>query len=150
MEIGDYVAVYASQNQGEKIVATATIVEVTSRIYRVKVRKPYTHRWSGAYLRSSLMMRGSSAYRIVSISPERAVQLDKEIEEREEAERNKRYADEQKERQAAYDALPENVKFARKLRWFCEMNREETIAQAPLEAIRAIVEWAIANNKEVD
>lgn len=168
MECGDSVAIYRTGesplvDSKSKFVGTGVIVEVTPRLYRVKANKgvgllPSDRRFlSGTYLRSSLVCRdgkpGSAnlpMFSIMSISPERVGQIEKEINEREEQRLKQKDEEDQRRNQAEYDALPEEIKLARKLQWFCEMNRTETVAQAPIAAIRSIVEWAIANGKEVE
>lgn len=156
MEIGDTVVIYKTGTLAtEGNFGTGTIIEVTPRLYRVKVNN--RRFLSGTYLRSSLVCRDGKPgsvnlplFSIMSISPERVEKIEKEITEREEKEAQRLYEEGEAKRQAEYNALPEAVKVARKLRWFCEMARVETIAQAPLEAMKMIVDWAIANQKEVE
>jgi hypothetical protein len=52
------------------------------------------------------------------------------------------------EQKAAYDALPEAVKLARTLGWLFDCNRDEKWETAPVEAMRALIQWAEANKLE--
>jgi hypothetical protein len=54
-------------------------------------------------------------------------------------------AEADRDRKAAYDALPESIKLARELMGICDWQSEESLAGAPIEHLRGIVEWARAN-----
>jgi hypothetical protein len=53
---------------------------------------------------------------------------------------------EDRRRQAEYDALPESIKLGRSLQWICDCTSEKKIAEAPIELLRSIVEWAKREN----
>jgi hypothetical protein len=146
MEIGDSVAIYkTSEGYTQKgVVGVGAIVEVTTRLYRVKSN---IRSLSGAYLRSSLRMKDDEGFSIVSVSPERAKQIVVEIEQREIAELQQRCDEDDRRKQAEYEALPEEIKLARKLKWLGECNREEKLAKIPIDLLREIITWAEANQK---
>lgn len=137
---------YVAISQGGQIVGVGRIVEVTPRLYRVKA----SGRMAGGYKKSSLRHNNHIGFVLSFITPERAGQIPLEIEERENKEREKKYAEQEKKAKEAYDALPEARKLARSLKWLCEVTREEKIAEAPVEHLSALVEWAKANNLETE
>lgn len=60
-------------------------------------------------------------------------------------------AEEEAARRAAYDALPEGVKLARKLEFFASCSKAETIAEViPLETLRAAVAAIEAAGKDTE
>ena len=139
---GSSVAIYKNQ----ELVSVGFVVADSPRLLRVKAQKH-----AGTYLKSKLCHREYPYITLKGpITEGEAKDLKDQIEEAETRRLEEQDRLQQEKAQAEYDALPENIKLARKLRWFCECNREETISQAPIEHIRGIVEWAIANNKEVE
>jgi hypothetical protein len=82
---------------------------------------------------------GGTRY-FVPATAEQLAHAEAELEERAEERERQRQA----KHQAAYNALPESVKLARSLAWICDINGEAKISKAPIDALRAIVEWAKA------
>lgn len=56
----------------------------------------------------------------------------------------------ERKRQAEYDALPEEIKLARKLEWFCSVSGEKVIARIPINLLRQVVQWIQENNYECE
>lgn len=64
-----------------------------------------------------------------------------------EAQRLEKEESEQRARQAAYDALPESVKLARSLMFYCDINTEKKLSEMPLGTLRAAVQWIEEHGK---
>jgi hypothetical protein len=74
--------------------------------------------------------------RLVAVTPERW----DELERLHAALVLARQEEEQQRSRAAYDALPEGVKLARTLRYFCDGASDEQLGAMPLDILRAAVE----------
>ncbi len=78
----------------------------------------------------------------------------KEIKKKMEEEEVRRAEEEDKKeeerKKAEYDALPEEIKLARKLQFFCDVNKHTTVAKMPIETLRAAVKWIEENKLECE
>lgn len=116
-------------------------------IYKVSKALAKQIRAGGSnYLRSTGMQVGDNRFQARPLTPEKKAEIEASIEERLERADAERKA----KAQAAYDALPEAIKLARKLRYVCDMNSEADIAAAPIEHLRALVEWFAQQGKETE
>lgn len=109
------------------------------------------HYASKSYSRATGIGRGEHKHlRIDPVEQADAERITGEIIERENAEREARYAADEAKGRAAYEALPESIKLARSLKWLCDCESEAKIAKAPIDAMRAIVVWAKESNLTTD
>lgn len=67
--------------------------------------------------------------------------IEKALNEERIRKREQEYAEEEARLKAAYDALPDAVKCARAISWYCDRESEDCLADAPIEALKAIAEW---------
>lgn len=98
-------------------------------------------RYGGNYLKRGVKV-GDPQYTFEPIAADEVAAFWAAIQHDFESDIAKRNAEESARAQAAYDALTEAVKLARCLRWLCDCESEKRIAEAPIEHLRGLVEWA--------
>ncbi len=111
-----------------KLVKVATVMRATATRYATKGGKAYLIKTGKEVGGSNIATLVTSEADLVAAEAE----LDRLLEEAEQ----RRDA----EAKAAYDALPEAIKLARKIRWFCDSESEEAVSFLPLDVLRKMDE----------
>lgn len=115
-------------------------------VYLVQSRQFQT-RGHGTFLLSTGAMVGGGRLKAVKPTLTELVAAETAIADR----LNAKIAAEDAAKQAAYDTLPEEVKLARKLQFFCSAsNADKTISRMPIEVLRAAVAWIEENKLECE
>lgn len=136
---GEKVLVYAPVAFGAemcRLVAVAEVIGVDRRQCRIRNYGAFSLSTGNQFGGGEKFFRRAGAEELAKSQ----AKLDAEAEE---SERKS-----EAEKKAAYDALPEEVRLARKLEFFCNVNSEKTIARMPLDVLRAAVAWVEENNLE--
>jgi len=120
-------------------------ITAVAKVYLVQSRRFQT-RGYGSFLLSTGNAVNGGRTKAVKGTPQEIKEAEELLERRdEEAERA-----EEAKKQAEYDALSEEIKLARRLKFFVECHSEKTIAKMPIETLRAAVEWAKAGGFDVE
>jgi hypothetical protein len=155
-QVGDFVLVY----EGDKLHRVAVIRNVIERLictgFCNDINDTNPKVFIGSFynyfnFRKTNGNCTTGTYRAVPATRYEAVAGFAELERL--AAEDKRLAEEKErleaeQRQAEYDAMPESIKLARRLRFISNIINESKLATAPIEHLRGMIEWANANNIE--
>lgn len=120
-------------------------ITAVSRVYLVQSRWFQTSGY-GSFLLSNGNAVNDGRTKAIKGTSQEIKDAEQLLERRdEEAERA-----EEAQKRAEYDALPEEIKLARHLKFFVETHSEKTIAKLPIETLRAVVGWAKTGGFEVE
>lgn len=140
VSVGDKIIVYkkGGDGNGPTIHAVSIIARVTDNIICEKglgARRfsRRTHKQIGGQLTFEVATEAQAASAVKVL----------------EDERERRRIHENLAHQAAYDALPESVKLARKLRWLCDVTSEGKVAGMPIETLRSAVDFLESHGKDM-
>lgn len=127
-----------------KRMGTGEIIAV-AKVYSVQSRQFQTEGY-GSFLLSNGNAVNSGWLKAIKGTPQEIKDAEQLLERRdEEAERA-----EEARKKAEYEALPEEIKLARHLKFFVECHSEKTVAKLPIETLRAAVGWAKAGGFETE
>lgn len=124
---GEMVLVYDESHQLDDI----------AEVYHLTKRSADLRGYGTFAIGSGAMTRGNKTYFATRASAEAITVAEAKIAKRD----ADREIAEEAARQAAYDALPEEFKLARKLEFFCNCHDSKTIAKMPIDTLRAAVQW---------
>jgi len=96
---------------------------------------------SGFYSKKTGLMIDKESYRVRVASDAEWATASGIIKSENEARYAQEEAEEERRRQAEYDALPEGVKLARRIEFGVANCSIDKLAKAPIETLRAMVEW---------